>query len=246
MRKSAKCVLSALLMFCFIGNVKAAECDYQKQVELNDLASTVKVTYEEVEIDTGEQYIDDMKFDENGNNIIITRKVKGFKVKLINLAENLSVEVSNDLGLNKFISYEDTNKGMVELATDTADKIINYTINVSVETGVCAGQELRTINVLVPKYNLYSETSYCKENPGFEYCKEYTTDNNQMDYIQFDEAAKKYDLTKEKKEEKKEQTKLEKVLEVLNENKVIIISSVSIIVILTTGIIVVKRRRRLI
>lgn len=247
MRKSAKCVLATLLMFCFAGNVKAAECSYDKQVELNNQAATVKAIYEEVDIDTGEQYYDDMNFDENGNYTMITRKVKGFNIKLLNLTQNLSAEVSNDSGFKRNISYDNTENGLINIATVEANKINNYSIKILVENGPCAGRELRVINLLVPMYNTYSETSYCKNNPNFEYCKEYTTDNIQLDYIQFDEATKKYEETKKQVEEKKEkQTKIEKILEILKDNSMIIIIGVGMIIIVTAGVIIVRRRRRLI
>lgn len=246
MRKSAKCVLATLLIFCFTGNVNAAECSYEKQVELNNLAATVKATYEEVEIDTGETYFDDMKFDENGENVVLKRYEKGFNIKLLNLPDNLSVEASNDLGFQKNISYLETNKGSIDIGTNKANQVINYTFKIKVATGACIGKELRVINLVVPMYNSYSETSYCQENPNFEYCNEYTTNAVQMDYIKFDEAVKKYESNKKEEEKKEEQTKIERILEIIKENKIIIISGISLIVIIVSGVIVIKRRRRLI
>lgn len=247
MRKNAKYMIVTLLMFCFISSVKAEECTYEKQVELNNIASTVKATYEEVEIDTGETYFDDMNFDENGNPVILKYYVKGFNVKLLNLTEELYVEVSNSLGEERTIYFSDTDNGKISLGVKEADQIITYSIKIMSAKGECAGKDLRTINVLVPKFNSYSETMFCKENPEFDYCQEYLSSDTQIDYITFDENAKKYTEKKEQQvETKKEQTIIDKVKEILKDKGIIIISIIGIVGGGTIAIIVVKRRRRLI
>lgn len=248
MRKNAKYMIISLLMFCFISNVKAEECTYEKQVELNNIASTVKATYEEVEIDTGETYFDDMNFDENGNPVTLKYYVKGFNVKLLNLTEELYVEVTNSLGEEKIINFSDTDNGIISLGIKEADQIITYSIKVISAKGECAGTDLRTINLLVPKFNSYSETMFCKENPEFDYCQEYLSSDDQIDYITFDEEAKKYTVKKEQQqvETKKEQTIIDKIKEVLKDKGIIIISVIGIVGGGTIAIIVIKRRRRLI
>ena len=128
MRKNAKYVLAALLMFCFAGNVNAAECSYKRQVELNDIAATIKAVYEEVEIDTGEStYYVDPETGAVDTSKIISVKNAGFNLKLLNMSENTYVVV-NDVttGNSKTYYYSDSNNGTLELGRKTADQIYTY------------------------------------------------------------------------------------------------------------------------
>ena len=243
MRKSAKCVLATLLMFCFAGNVKAAECSYDKQVELNNQAATVKAIYEEVEIDTGEtkSYVDpETGIIDTENQIAV--KVKGFKVNIMNITNDIMVKVN---GSNYY--YSDTNNGTLTLPARTADEVRNYDIKISAYGGDCAAEDLRTINLVTPMYNYYSELNFCKENPDFEYCQEYVTIPVSDNLDEFLNKAGNYSEKNNGKEVKKEDKK--SFVDILKENKTIVIISVSGIMVVgvaTAAIIVIKRRSRLI
>lgn len=251
MRKNAKCVLVALLSFCFVVNVNAAECSYEKQVELNNIASTVKATYEEVEIDTGEtrSYVDpETDLIDPSKQIPITEK--GFKVSIVNMEEDLYVDVKNDSNNStKTYQYTDAVDKIIDLGTYKADKVITYTITVKASKGDCAGTELRTITLVTPRYNSYSELSYCENNPNFEYCQEYITGED-ISYEEFLKRTENY-TEPEKKEEitQEKQTITDKIKEFYKKNKkmIYIISGFIVIVgVATAAIIVIKRRSRLI
>lgn len=243
MRKSAKCVLAALLMCSFIRNVNATECSYEKQVELNNQASTVKATYEEVEIDTGEtkSYVDP----ETGlidTEIQEAVKVKGFKVNIMNITNDIMVKVDG----NSYY-YSDTNNGTLTLSAKTADVVRTYDVKISAYGGGCAAEELRAITLVTPMYNDYSELNFCKENPDFEYCQEYVTTPVNDNLDEFLNKANSYSGVEEQKNEKKEDKK--SIVDILKENKKIVIISVSGIMVVgvaTAAIIVIKRRSRLI
>lgn len=249
MQKSTKCVLAALLMFCFIRNVNATECSYEKQVELNNQASTVKATYEEVEIDTGQtySYVDE-------NDIIhedkqIPLKAKGFNVKILNITNDISVNVtSDDNKINKNYFYSDSNNGVIDLTTTLSDKVIAYTIKIYSNVEGC-NLELRTITLITPMYNTYSELGFCAQYPDFEYCQEYTTDSN-FNLNDFKEKSEVYKKTVKSVENDKKTKKNEnKLKEFLKDNRTLLIIIGSIILIVggsTTVIIVIRKRSRLI
>lgn len=249
MRKNAKCVLVALLSFCFVVNVNAAECSYEKQVELNNIASTVKATYEEVQIDTGEtaSYVDDEGIIDESKQVPIVKK--GFNVKVLNLTENLYVVVTNNHDSNEqTYYYKDTNEGTIDIGKNTADEIYTYTITVRGIGDECSGYELRTITVVTPIYNPYSEYNFCKDYPDFEYCQEYITDAS-FSLEDFLAKSAEYREKKQNVATEEEQKEENKILNFIKENKKIL-TIIGIIILIagvtTIVIIIIKRRSRLI
>lgn len=246
MRKNAKYILVSLLSFCFAVNVNAAECSYEKQVELNNIASTVKATYEETEIETGEtySYVDDDGIIHTDKQLAI--KEKGFDVKLLNLTNDISVTVTSDDGrINKTYFYSDSNNGTVDLGKVLADKVITYTIKVYSNVDGC-NLDLRTINLVTPMYNSYSEMGFCTDYPNFEYCQEYTTDAT-LNLNDFREKAENYKSSHKKENNQKEATKKNqnKFLDFIKKNKklLIVIGSIILIAGVTTIVIIIIRKR---
>lgn len=251
MRKSAKCVLATLLMFCFAGNVKAAECSYDKQVELNNQAATVKAIYEEVDIDTGQTVYD---VDPNTGEIDVTKEipyiVSGFTLKILNITKDIYISVE-DNGNEKLYHYSDTDNGTLVLWTKEADSIYNYKIKVYGSSGDCNTGMLRSIDVKVPMYNWFSSLAICQSAPEFQYCQKYVTSELNITLDKFYSEINNYTSSKEqeKVEKKENKTFKQKIQEFYKENKkgiIIAISIVAVAGVATTAIIVVKRRSRLI
>ena len=244
MRKKAKYILASLLMFCIITTSVNAEgeCSYDKQVELNNLAATVKAVYEEVEIDSGVTYIAEEEGDPDGPIML-----PGFKIKILNLSENLSVTVSeSESGLMDSYSYLDSKNGTIEIEEKLADSVYNYTIEIFGSIEGCDSQKLRTINLVVPRYNEFSEYEICKDYPEYEYCQKYTTS---MENITMNEFVKRVENYKKNHKSETSETKENKksVTEVLKNKKVVaVIIIVAIVGVATTTILIIRRRSRLI
>ena len=252
MQKSAKCFLAALLMFCLTANVNAAECSYEKQVELNNIASTVKATYEEVKIDTGEtvSYMDPETGIEDPSKQVPV-KLNGFKTYVLNVSDDIYITVKNEnTGNERTIYYSDTNNGKVTLDLYEADELVTYTIKVYGNND-CPGKELRTITFVTPIYNVFSKLEFCKQYPEFEWCSQYIT-GQKISLNKFLEESEKYKNANKlviKEKENKKESFLDKLKKNLDENKKTIMIIMTIVVIVggtTTAIIVIKRRSRLI
>lgn len=245
MLKKAISVIALAILVLQVQTVNAQECSYDKQVELNDLAATVKATYEEVEIDTGRTQ---HPVDEEG--MIDTEKEiplleKGFKVKILNITEELYVRITDGEGLNRTYKYSDTNNGTIELEARNADTVRNYRIEILAAKDNCAGTSLRNAYVVTPKYNLYSEYQFCKEHSNLDYCSEYTT----SDTLSLDSFLKKIENYKDDAKNKKNENDKKGIINFIKENKILFIIITSIVVIAgvaTAAIIVIKRRSRLI
>lgn len=255
MKKIVNSVITIILLLVFTINVNAAECSYEEQVKLNDIAATLKATYEEIDYETGEMsyYVDP----ETG--IIDTDRLekettKGFKVSLLNITDQIQVEVTNETtGETNTYNASNTDNGTVILTARPADMIYNYKFVIRARGGDCTGTELRIMNLVVPKYNEYSDTSACTDYPNYQYCQKYLTTDLDIDFLTFYSGLDKYKETNPIKEETKtEETKLslsERIKEFINKNKTVLIIIGSVVVIAgvaTTAIIVVRRRSRLI
>ena len=127
--------------------------------------------------------------------------------------------------------------------------VINaYTITVYGTKDSCEGIELRSLNLITPKYNTYSDYSFCKEYPNFDYCKEYVVDDsfNLEDFINKSAAYKEAQDSKNSKDNQKDKNNKSNFFK---ENKKLLIICGSIILIVgvtTTVIIIIRKRSRLI
>lgn len=247
MRKCAKYGLVTLLMFCFATSVKAEECSYEKQVELSNKAATVKATYESVDIKTGEKLILEDTEEE------VDDVVKGFKVKILNITEDLMVTITdNQSNTSKSYYYSDTDKGTLTLQEQEANIVRSYTVEIKGFYEGCEGTDLRTVALIVPKYNSYSTLAICDEYPEFEYCQEYLTSGNDISVTEFLTRIDKYQESHKSETEKKENKKqsfIDKVKEFFKKNKkaiVIVAIAVVIVGVATATILIVRRRSRLI
>ena len=261
MRKKAKYILASLLMFCFTTSVKAEECSYEKQVELNNIAATVKATYEETKIDTGlKTHPVDPATGEIDPNKEEPYYEDGFKVKILNITENIYVRVADTSKTTSYYDedgdliedeketyyyYEDTDKGTLTLDTISADTIHTYEIEIYDLAEDCSIGELRKITFRTPMYNSYSSLGACVENPEFEYCKKYISQPLNITLTDF---MKRYDEYIEKNQKVTEE-KENKLKDFYEKNKKVILITGSILIIVgvaTTAIIVIRRRSRLI
>lgn len=250
MRKNAKCVLVALLSFCFVVNVNAAECSYEKQVELNNIASTVKATYEEVEIDTGETTIVTENTEEHKMGDVIKITKPGFAVKILNISNDIGVTIEDSYSNSKTYYYSDTDNGSLTLEAVPADDVITYTISVFGFTNDCAGTELRTITVVTPVYNSYSEYLACDNYPEYEYCQKYLTTNTDISFDKFTEGLNQYANQIENNQKvEEENTNKNSIMDFIKKNKQVIILIISVLAVISLIIIIIfmiRKKKRII
>lgn len=109
----------------------------------------------------------------------------------------------------------------------------------------CKGEALSSKYLNLPHYNYYSEYGYCKVYPEHKYCQKWF-DPSTLSRTEFDKEMYSYMNKKAEKEqsskEEKEKTKLDKIIEIWNENRIIIISAFVLIISLTVVLIVKKRK----
>ena len=163
MLKLKKFLGLVLLSMMFVPNVKAAECSYSEQAELNRKAGNVKINYEVI---TEKEEFDDMTVD-----------IEKFKITILNVTEELYVAVSNDRGLAEKVYYSsDAKDGEISFVWEDTSEIANFTVDVyaSGQTN-CGSKKLTTIHKKTPRYNEYYDREICNDNENFYLCQKYVT-----------------------------------------------------------------------
>ncbi len=176
-----------LIIICLISTNVYAECSYAEIVEVNRDASYVTAGYA-------------YAYDEKGNVI-------GFELTLYNLTEQMyvkldSVEMPPAITAidykpetsTKLITYNDTYLGIYRLQTSDLKRIIKYTFNVySLSSYTGCSRKLKTINVIKPKRNEFSNLDICKHREviNYFYCKRWTSQEFNKDTTEIEKSIRK-------------------------------------------------------
>ena len=170
-----------IIIAVFIGNkyiVYAEECDKDDIARLKELAKIVDVSYEYLgDVSKG---LDDPKLD--------TYKItlSNFSDELVLYDDEDTIEYDSTFVKDGVLSFEFT-------ANDKSNfKFYLYSSN-------CSDYNLRTIDVVLPKYNVYSKSKRCNKNKKYnlDVCKQFYigTVNDRI----FVEAISKYSSSKKSK-----------------------------------------------
>ena len=233
-----------LILVCFISTVKAASlCSYEKQVELSKSAINVKMSFEEEEgvREPGTYYPP-----EGVDPETYEAKYDYFKLKIVNLDENVYVKLENSTNKDiKYIKYEDTNEGTFEIDWKDLTKVttFTYTIYTSDKT-YCPNEELKKGYLTVPMYNRYHLNDRCAEYPEHKFCQKYVTYDLSGEL--FYETLDSYILKEndKKNNEKKEESKSGIIGFVKNHKYTLGIGiSILIVVGVAAGVLLAKKRR---
>lgn len=250
-----KRMISGCLVFAFcffVRNVNAAStCDYKDQVELSNVASTIKTGYEikKVVMDENENILDaDPDSVLFGSDFFIVSTLHGY---VHNLTQDVYVKITNDEGFEKIYHYSDTDHGNISFVRKDLSKIARYKVEVFSDKVECRDELLRTIDFVTPMKNEYAFFTDCEAIPDFEYCKQYISTpflaSDSEITSQISKAYQKYVDGLKEEEEEKNKSFFEKVGDFFRRNQVIIYSVLGIIIVvgaLTTVVIIKKRRSR--
>ena len=148
------------------------KCSYKQKYDLRQEANNIKAVY-------------DIKKDDNGNDYI--------EITVYNLTEDLYIDYEitypgvsredykdyKNYDENTVITYYDLNEDGVYIFKDFDNYFVkNYKFSIGDANGKC-GSGLKTITVLKPKYNDYSDLDECKyfDSEEYMYCKKWITKN---------------------------------------------------------------------
>ena len=252
MKKFGKLFLAVFVaLFSSITIVNAAsKCDYDEQVELNNVAANIKVSYEEaIGVDNSEGSIT------SDVGVVADNEYTYFKISAFNLTEDVYIKITNDYNNEvKYLYYSDSESGVASYEWKHLDAVTDFTISVysSNKTG-CPNEEYRVIYLTTPRSNWLSDSAACTGNEEFYYCQKYVLEKDEISVEEFEKQISEFSASKLKEEEQKEEEEdkdwLTKVQDFICENKITIIIISTIIVVggvVTTVIVIKKRRSRLI
>lgn len=184
-----------VLPFLIALNVYADECSYKEQANLNKEAALIEANYEVIK----EQEPYTFEDPDGLGTTETTRTITTFKIKIYNIAENLSLNINerigNKAGSNKVVTYADTENGVYTFTSDNLGDIIDYTIKASALSGGCAGKTIRTITFKKPRVNPYAGYDICKGHESVQYCEEFTTKEFEFTEVKLEEILKDIDKT---------------------------------------------------
>ena len=176
-----------LIIICLISTNVYAECSYAEIVEVGNDAAYVTAGYS-------------YAYDDKGN-------VSGFELSIYNLTEHMyvkldSVEVLPNVTAidykaettSKLITYNDTYLGIYRFQTSDLKRIIKYTFNVySLSSYTGCSRKLKTITVIKPKKNEFSNLDICKhrEVVNFYYCKKWASQEFNKDATDIEQNIRK-------------------------------------------------------
>ena len=238
MKKSVMYGLCGLLGISALITANASVCSTEEQAKLKKVASNVSSTYVEKE-----ELVDPSKYltnDEVGYEPVYEYY---FNVIFSNIDSDTYVKISNDYNDEvKFIRYADTEDGIYTFTWKNTDKITKFTYEVysSAETS-CPDEKYYTGYQVLPKYNEFSETAMCEGISDFESCHKYIMVN--IDPVEQERLITEYLSKKNKEKEQKGKKWYQKIGDLVNDHKVIIIAG-SIIVIAGVATVVVKNKRK--
>lgn len=170
-----------LLMFmCFLFvcsvEVNAADsCPSDLKKELSQTAAHIKVNYE---IQDKSETKD---IEVNGTKTTYKVPNYAFVISIYNLTKDFTAKVQTNSSVaanNKYLSvyYDETVEGNYSLYDYNIGEVYNYTITIQSNNPDCPNKVFRTFRITKPKYNAYSEYTYCQNSSNY-YCQRFVSND---------------------------------------------------------------------
>ncbi len=232
-----KRVLTILILASIILiNEIHAECDDKTKLEINTAASNVTVNLKMIKKVIDLEGNVHPEIDEQMAFITGSGYTRAMYVYLnaANINDKIYLRItSKDDNIDEVVDTSNSLDGSWEYQVPDVSEIRNYEIKIYSNVDSCANEELRTINIKSPMYNLYSESRLC-ENSDAYYCQEYITTPIDMDVV--DLMWEKEETSKNKEEQNNAETNNKNIVFYIGTG-IVIVLAISLIVIIIKVII---------
>lgn len=184
------CVLSLKSMKVYA----ADSCPSDLKKELSQTAAHIKVNYE---IQDNSEV---KEIEVNGAKTTYKIPNYAFVITIYNLTNDFYANVqtkSTVASNNKYltVNYNETVEGNYSLYDYNIGEIYNYTITIYSTNEECGGKIFRTFRITKPKYNAYSEYTYCQNSSNY-YCQRFV--NTELKINSTEEFISKISVNNEK------------------------------------------------
>ena len=171
MQKKLVYIFMPIIVFLSFINFVYAECDYDTEAKINNAAGTVRAEYQTYEYNNN--YYDET-YDEE-----VSESYWYGLIHIYNLSDEVYVKVIDNNGNSKEYTADDVAAdGVIYVGTGMANEVKNYKIEVYATDSSCVDDVIRTINIQIPRYNVFSTYSQCLEYPDYYYCSEFVSSSN--------------------------------------------------------------------
>ena len=169
--KNIKYFVLTILSFFAVSPTYALSCTNAVSKDLSEIASHVK---------TGVEVVDNSQIKE----LVIgedktTYRIPNYKfnISIYNITDDIYLTLKDDIYNEEINIYKsDANGGTYKFVNTDFGQIYNYTIEIKSANPDCYGEKIKTIKYTKPKYNAYSEYTYCKTSSSL-YCQKFVTSN---------------------------------------------------------------------
>ncbi len=142
-------------------------CPTSLRKQLAQAASSVKVDYEI------KDFSEEKTIEVDGHET--TYKIPNyiFEISIYNMTDDIYVYVQKTNNTPGFSVYNDSAiDGVYTFTDENIGDIYNYKITVRSNSAECSGVTLRTTKFTKPRYNAYSEFTYCQNSSNY-YCQRF-------------------------------------------------------------------------
>ena len=165
--KILRSVLSFFVISLLVNDAYALTCSNSVSKDLSQEASYVKVKYEVIDKSVTKE------LDVNGSKTTYFIPNYVFEISIYNITENISINIKNDVTDEEIrVRYNDTTDGIYTFTNSDFGTIYNYQFGIMSEVSECYEQKIKNISLIKPKYNAYSEYTYCNNSSLF-FCQKF-------------------------------------------------------------------------
>ncbi len=243
MKKSLSRVIIVLVSCLIPSLVNAEACDYSAKARLNEAAGNVKVSYslDKKEIIDEEVENTDLPPDEEDDHKSL---VDFFKILIANVPDDLYITLTNKItGEQRTYYKSDAVDDVISFEYDDVSNITEYDIDIYSNNPNCKGELVRKMNLILPKFNEFSQTYDCINNPEFSLCKEFVTSD--ISFEDFENGINKYKNEHEETEETAPAKKENKIIAFYKKHALVIniIAGMAVVIGVVIVVILIKRKR---
>lgn len=236
MKKYIGIVILFICFFLFKTTLVMARgsCPNATRRELTSLANYVKANYEIIDkSETKELTVD-------GHTTTYKVPNYSFEISIYNLNERLYAEIETTKDFHKTVSWEEASDGVYSFIDYNAGEIYNYTV--TIKSSECPEVNLNTIKFTKPRYNAYSEYTYCQNSSNY-YCQKFI--GTEINISNTGEFLDKIQANNEKNDPSSPQNQEETIGEVIKNNwKLYLIIFASIVLISGITLILIRMRNK--
>lgn len=182
-------IITIIFSFIFIINSNA-ECSYQERKDLLNKAKSVSITVEPKVEKT--EVTGTTSFDKDETTYIVEKY--SFDFVVTNISDDLYIKYYTSLSEeDSFITNADMDNGVYRFNVQNSENLITYYFDISTFNENCRGETMKTLKVIKPIFNKFSEFSVCSNDllKDREYCKRFITKELNMSEAEFFEKVSK-------------------------------------------------------